>query len=205
MLPPNKMKTKLKMIQLLEESKGGTHLRELSRLLKTGLPNVLRYAVILQKEGVIKKQKDANLIKLKLKEHPKTIAYLKQVNTEKFLALPKKIQIAITDFLNELETKPLITVIFGSYSKGNYTKDSDIDILLVFQKVENETQIENTSKRIAMRTNTKINPIYINYDNFKINFLDKKHEFFKEIRQKAIILSGAEIYYHLLWGFYYEG
>jgi len=195
------MQTKLRMIKLLEEYKRGIHLRELSRLLKTGLPNIIRYAEILEKENVIKKQKDANLVKLQLKKSPKTIAYLKQVNTERFLALPKKIQIAINDFLNELEIKPLIILIFGSYAKGNYTKDSDIDILLVFQKVENEGQLENTAKRISMRTNTKINPVYLNYKNFETNFLNKEHDFSKEIRQRVIVLSGIDLYYSLLWRF----
>ncbi len=196
-----KMETKLKLIDLLEQHKDGVHLRELSRLLKTGLPNVTRYVGILERESVIKKQKDANLLKLKLKESQKTIAYLKQVSTERFLALPKKIQITITDFLNILEIKPLITIIFGSYAKGNYTKESDIDILLVFQKVENEQQIENTAKRIGMRTNTTISSVYLNYKNFEKNFLNKEHDFSKEIRQKVIILSGVELYYSLLWRF----
>ncbi|GBE19434.1 nucleotidyltransferase domain protein [archaeon BMS3Abin17] len=197
----NKMETKLKMIGLIEEHKEGIHLRELSRLLRTGLPNVLRYAKILEKENVIKKQKDANLIKLKLKKSLKTIAYLTQINTEKFLVLPQKIQAAISDFLDELEIKPLIVLIFGSYAKGNYTKNSDIDILLIFQKVEGEIKIDNTANRISMRTNTKINPVYLNYKNFEKNFLNKEHDFSKEIRQKVILLSGVEAYYSLLWRF----
>ncbi len=195
------MKTKLKMIELLEQHKNGAHLRELSRLLKTGLPNVTRYANLMEKEGVIKKQKDANLLKLKLKENPRTIAYLKQVNTERFLTLPKKIQGAINDFLSDLEVKPLTIIIFGSYAKGTYTTDSDIDILLIFQKLENENQIENAAKKIGMRTNTHISPVYLNYKNFEANFLNKEHDFSKEIREKAIVLSGTEIYYSLLWRF----
>ncbi len=189
------------MISLLEEHKEGIHLREISRLLKTGLPNIIRYADTLEKERVIDKIKDANLIKLKLKESQKTVSYLKQVNTERFLALPRKIQISVTDFLSELEIKPLIAVIFGSYAKDNYTPDSDIDTLLVFQRVENEKQIEDTAKRISMRTNTKINPIYLEYKNFEKNFLNKEHDFSREIRQKVIVLHGVELYYSLLWRF----
>ncbi len=195
------MKTKLKMIELLEQQKNGIHLRELSRLLKTGLPNVARYADLLEKEGVVKKRKEANLLKVKLKESQRTTAYLKQVNTERFLALPKKVQGATTDFLSELEAKPLITIIFGSYAKGNYTADSDIDILLIFQKLENESQIENAAKKIGMRTNTRISPVYLNYKNFEANFLNKDHGFSREIRGKIIVLSGIEIYYSLLWRF----
>ena len=195
------MEIKLKLIGLLEQKKEGIHLRELSRLLNTGLPNVKRYATNLEKEKVVKTQRDANLVKLKLNKSPKTIAYLKQVNTEKFLALPRLIQTAVADFLDGLDEKPIITLIFGSYAKGNYTKDSDIDILLVFQKVENTKRIENTAKRISMRTNTRINPVYIGYKNFETNFLNKEHDFSKEIRHQIIILSGTETYYPLLWRF----
>lgn len=195
------METKLKLISEIEKNNKGIHLRALSRAVDSGLPNVKRFLEILEKERVVRKEKEANLIRFKLRESEKTIAYLKQVNTERFLLLPGMVQIAVNEFLNELEIKPLIVLIFGSYAKGNYTKNSDIDILLVFQKVENAKEIESISKRIGMRTNTEISLIYINYLNFEKNFLNKEHDFSKEIRQDAIIVIGVEYYYKLLWRF----
>ncbi len=195
------METKLKIIMELEKRHNGIHLRELSRLVKTGLPNVKRFIDILEKEKVIIKQKEANLMKIYLRESQTTIAYLKQTNNERFILLPVKIQNAITEFLNELEIKPLIALIFGSYAKGNYSKESDIDVLLVFQKLENVKEIENTARRISMRTNTKISPVYLEYKNFEKNFLDKNHDFSKEIRQDIIIVNGVEFFYSLLWRF----
>ncbi len=195
------METKLKIIAELERNKKGVHLREISRLVNSGLPNVKRFLEILSKEKVVRKEKEANLVKFMLRESEKSIAYLKQVNTEKFILLPVKIQGAAIEFLEELETKPLIALIFGSYAAGNFTKESDIDVLLVFQKVEDEKDIENTAKRISMRTNTKISPVYINYKNFEKNFLNKEHDFSREIRQNVIIVLGTEYYYRLLWRF----
>lgn len=196
------MENKLKIIWLLWHNSRGIHLRELSRLLDTGFPNAVRYANLLEKEGVVKKEKEANIIKLKLMEGTKTISYLKQVNSEKFLELPKKIQTAVTDFLLELKEKPLIALIFGSYAKKSYTPQSDIDILLVYQKVQNEKSIENTSKRISMRSNVKLSPIYVGYTNFEKNFLDKNHDFSKEIRQDAIVILGTEYFFPLWWRFW---
>ncbi|MEK6872192.1 MAG: nucleotidyltransferase domain-containing protein [Nanoarchaeota archaeon] len=195
------MNTKLKIIMELEKKPGGIHLRELSRLVNTGLPNIKRIVDILEKEKVIKKQKEANLLKIYLKESPKTIAYLKQFHTDKFLTLPFTIKNAVQDFISELEIKPLIVLIFGSYAKGTYTKNSDIDILLVFQNVEDAEKIENTARRISMRTNTNISPVYINYEHFAKNFLDKGHDFSREIRKEVLLLSGIELYYNLLWRF----
>ena len=110
------METKLKIIEKLANKTEGIHLRELTRILKTGLPNIVRYANILEKESVIKKEKTANLVRLKLKEGLKTIAYLKQIHTERFLSLPEKIKSAIVDFIDGLETVSLIILIFCSYS-----------------------------------------------------------------------------------------
>lgn len=193
------METKLRMIALLEKHKEGLHLRALSRMLKTGLPNVTRYANILEKEQVVKKQKDANLVKLRLKEGQKTVAYLKQVNTERFLTLPGKVQLTVSDFLKEVETKPVIALIFGSYAKGTHTRNSDIDLLLVFQNVVDGHMIDNTAKRISMRTGTKLSSVYLDYEHFESGFLDKNHDFSKEIRHNAIVVSGVELYNMLLW------
>lgn len=195
------MENKLKIIGLLWQNSKGIHLRELERLLGTGLPNVVRYADMLVKEGVVIKEKEANIVRLKLRPGVKTISYLKQVNTEQFLMLPRKIQSAVSDFLNELEDKPLIALIFGSYAKGSHTASSDIDILLVYQKVQNESALENAARRIGMRSNTKVSLIYVDYKSFEKNFLDKDHDFSREIRQGVIILMGTEIYYPLLWRF----
>jgi len=195
------METKLKIITELEQKPNGIHLREISRLVNSGLPNVKRFLEILEKEKVVKKEKEANLVKFKLRDSQKTLAYLKQTNNEKFALLPVRIQSVVLDFLNEIEIKPLLAIIFGSYAKGNYTKESDIDVILVFQKLENVKDIENTAKRISMRTNTKISPVYLEYKNFEKNFLDKNHDFSKEIRQKVIIINGIENYYQLLWRF----
>lgn len=195
------MDKKIELIKIVQNHKEGIHIRELSRLLKTGMPNVLRYIRILEKEGVVKKKKDANLVKIMLKKHPMAVAYLKESNTLLFISLPQKVQTALNDFINELPAKPLIALVFGSYAKGSYQNTSDIDLFLVFQKAENPAEIENTAKRISQRTNTKISPVYVNYHEFQKNFLGKESAFYEELRQNIILLIGAEYYYPLLWRF----
>lgn len=195
------METKIRIIDVLDKHKKGVHIRELARIVKTSYNNTVRNIKILEKENAIKKEKDANLIKIKLKNNPLTIAYLKQAHTENFLKLPKKVSGSINEFLDELQEKPLIALVFGSFAKGNYKEDSDIDILLVVQKISNQTNIENTAKRVSMRTNTKLSPVYVDYGSFEKNFLNKNHEFSNEIRENVIILLGIEHYYVLLWRF----
>ena len=192
------MENKLKIIKILDENRDGKHIREISRLLGTGMPNVKRYLDILEKEKIIKKQKKANLINITLIYTNLSFPYLKKINSYKFTELPKNVQFAAQDFLSSLEQKPLITIIFGSYAKGNYTKNSDLDIFLVFQNINNEKQIEGEAKKISMRSNIRINPIYIDYLTFKKNLLDKNHSFSNEIKNKIVILNGVEYYYELI-------
>jgi predicted nucleotidyltransferase len=194
------METKLRIIDLLD-NQGKTHIREIAREVKTSYNNVVRNLKILEKEKIITKEKDANLIKINLNNHLRTTSYLKRTHTEKFLLLPNKIKQAIKDFLDELDEKPLMTLVFGSYAKQTNTSQSDLDLLLVFQKTPKPEKIENILKRINLRNNTKISPIYEDYRKFATNFLNKKHEFSKEIRKDIIILIGIEHYYELLWSF----
>lgn len=196
-----KMQTRIRIIDALDKNKRGVHIRELARIVKTSYNNTVRNIKILEKENAVKKEKDANLIKLRMKNNPLTIAYLKQAHTENFLKLPKKVSASISEFLSELPEKPLIALIFGSYAKGNYAADSDVDILLVFQSVGRTADIENTAKRVSMRTNTQLNPVYVDYESFEKNFLNKNHAFSNEIRQNIILLTGLEHYYGLSWRF----
>lgn len=196
------METRIRIIDVLDKNKKGIHIRELARTVKTSYNNTVRNIMILERDNVIKKEKEANLIRIKLKNNPLTIAYLKQAHTENFLKLPKKVFSSVNEFLNELKERPIIALIFGSFANGNYSKDSDIDILLVFQKISNQENIENTAKRINMRTNTKLSPVYVDYESFEKNFLNKNHEFSNEIRQNVIILDGIDHYYRLSWRFF---
>ena len=143
--------------------------------------------------NVIKQKKSGNQINYFLdysKEELTPSLYI--VEYSRFEKLPAKVRLAINDFLKELKDKPVVVVIFGSYANGTYTKNSDIDILLVFQKIENPKEIENTAKKIGMKTNTQLNPIYLDYQVFKESFHNSTKEFFKKLKRDKIILTGIE-------------
>lgn len=169
----------------------GVHKRELSKRLKLGMPSI-DYA--LQKlDKLIKKRRAGNQIRYFLDYSNEMLSpALSTVEFSRFERLPSKIKLSVMDFLKELKEKPIIAVIFGSYANGSYTKNSDIDILLVFQRVEDSKQIENIAKRIGMKTNTQLNPIYLDYHSFKELFHDPTKEFFKKLKKDKIILIGIE-------------
>ncbi|OYT31647.1 hypothetical protein B6U93_03230 [Candidatus Woesearchaeota archaeon ex4484_78] len=182
--------TELKILEQIY-LKPGIHKRELSKQLKLGMPSI-DYA-LKKIESLLKKQKSGNQIRYSLDYSKDALTpLLYNVEYLRLSKLPAKIKLSIKDFLKELKEKPIIVVIFGSYARGNYTKSSDIDILLVYQKVENEKQIENTAKKISMRTGTKINPVYLDYPVFKDSFHDPTKIFFKNLKKDKIILIGID-------------
>jgi len=183
-------KTELRILEQVY-LKPGIHKRELSKQLKLGMPSI-DYA-LKKIEKLLKKQASGNQIRYFLDYSKEALTpMLCAIEHSRLNRLPLKIKLTINDFLKELKEKPVISAIFGSYAKGDYTQSSDIDILLVFQKMENEKQIENTAKRTGMRTGISINPVYIDYDVFRESFHNPTKEFFKNLKKNKIILIGEE-------------
>ncbi len=187
--------TEIKIIEQIY-LKPGIHKRELAKQVKVGMPSI-DYA-LKKIENVLISRKSGNQIKYFLDYSKRELApMLNNAEFFRFEKLPSKVKMAVRDFLDELEIKPLIAIIFGSYAKGNYTEESDIDLLLVFQKVEEEKKIENTAKRISLGTNTKISPVYLDYKDFRDSFHNSTKSFFKNVEENKIILIGAEYWRQL--------
>lgn len=175
----------------------GIHKRALSKQLKLGMPSIDYGLKKISK--LIKQKKSGNQINYFLDFSNEMISSaLSAVEHSRFERLPARVRLSINDFLKELETKPIIAVIFGSYASGTYTKSSDIDILLVFQKIEDSKKIENTAKKISMKTNTQLNAIYLDYQEFKESFHNPTKEFFKKLKKDKIILIGIEWWRQLI-------
>src|SRR3989344_6246489 len=169
----------------------GIHMRALSKNLKLSMPSI-DYS--LKKIGnLLQKEKSGNQIKFNLDYSREDIVpALYLIEYSRVKNLPSKIRIAIRDLLKELKDKPIMTIVFGSYAKSNYTKDSDIDILLVFQDLKDGGNIEKTAKNVNMRTNTKLSPIYLDYKTFKDSFHNSSKKFFKDLKKDKILLNGIE-------------
>lgn len=167
------------------------HKRKLSKKLKLGMPSIDYGLKKINK--IIKQKKSGNQINYFLDYAKEMLSpALGVVEHSRFERLPAKVRLSVNDFLKELKDKPLIALIFGSYAKGTYAKNSDVDILLVFQKIEDSKAIENTAKKIGMKTNTQLNPVYLSYQEFKESFHNPTKEFFKKLKKDKIILIGVE-------------
>jgi len=183
----------MKKIEILEKIylNPGIYLREIARRTNLGIPAVKNHIEKFLREKTIIKRKEGRNVKFFINfKNRKIVPYLYEVEAYRLEKLPRNVYNAVMDLLFALENKPLITIIFGSYARGDYTKESDLDILLVFNEINKE--VEEKTKLIASRYNLKINPIYLSWKEFKEKFFDAKDAFMREIRENKIIVNGIE-------------
>ena len=156
-----------------EEPNRVFQIRELSRSIKVPKSTVVR------KLNELKKQ---NLIQKRAKGFIANESYSKYRVMKKLLFLDKIYNSGLIPYLEE-QFNPRCIILFGSFSKGEYHKESDIDIFI--QSKEGECNL----KKIERFLKHRIHPIF--YDKFS----DIGDELFNNIIN-GIKLSG---YIKLRW------
>ncbi len=182
-------------------NKNGMHIREISRATKLSLPNVIKHINSGEREGKILCEKKGRLKLCRLNfSSPKTVPVVQEIELSRLRKLPDAVQNSARSFIGDLSEKPLLALIFGSYAKGTYTEVSDLDVLLVFQRLDAKLagSVENSAKKISGRTGITIQPVSLGYGEFEKEMLNIESEFMKDIRKDALALRGLEIYLGLL-------
>ncbi|MBR9692846.1 winged helix-turn-helix transcriptional regulator [Candidatus Woesearchaeota archaeon] len=167
------------------------HQRELAKKIGVSLPSVQH--AIKKLNNLFLKKRTGNQLQYTLDYTKTDLTPLFYESANKWLnAMPANVRFAIQDFVKSLEQKPLLVLLFGSYARGDYNEDSDVDMLLVYQQLRGSQRIEVAAERIALRTGVRISPVYLSYKIFEDSFHQRKKPFFKNIRRDAIPLIGAE-------------
>ena len=104
----------------------------------------------------------------------------------------------IKKIISEIDHKiddPII--LFGSFAKGNYTKESDIDLFVISDKKINRNMILEASRLV----NHDINIKTANRQQF-LNGLKNKDPLIHEIIFNHVVLKGADTVCDILWEYY---
>ena len=171
------------------------YLSEICRKTRLARPSVLRTLKKFEKLKILKIKNIGN-IKLytlnKNKHSISLISLLEYEKTENFLNKNPKIKTAVELFIEK--ERPIIAIIFGSYSKGKAIKGSDLDLLLVKDfKKNNIKKLEELSGLAYGRTGINISPVLMKLDDMR-----KRNVFVKEIIEAHYIIKGAELFYEEL-------
>ncbi|MBT5022982.1 nucleotidyltransferase domain-containing protein [Candidatus Woesearchaeota archaeon] len=179
---------------LFYKSKGiKLHLREIARQTELHEPSVTRFLAYLEKEKVLKSEKDGNLKKFSMNSNKFNYLIFEYFDIERFEKLPKQRKNAIDCFIKNLPKKPVFIILFGSTAKNNYSTNSDIDLLLV---TDGKISTKDAEKEVDALHAIKISSFQMNFSNF-LKELKLKND---KVVQSAL-LSGYPIFNQL---YFYE-
>lgn len=169
------------------------HIRELSRVTNMYGQSIMRYLKELEKEKILSSEKQGNLKQYKLNNNKLVYLTLAFFDTERFEKLPNIRKNAIANYIKKLPEVPAFIIIFGSTAKETYTKDSDIDLLVITNNKINTKEAEKEADEINA---IKISTFQATYKDF-IRELKMKDD---KVIQSAI-LTGYPLLNHV---YYYE-
>lgn len=170
---------------------------ELTKTTKLTRPRTLRALRKLVKQGVLDVSMEANVKYYSLKKTPAVYALLGTIEYNRTLLFLTKNKILARAFemLKEKYADYFVMLIFGSVVKGYATKSSDIDMLLLKEKVSpgDIKRVENIIDLINGRTGLKISPYFMTLEEFK-----KKNELAKQAIEHHILIEGAELFFRMV-------
>lgn len=126
-------------------------------------------------------------------KNPLVYAVFSYFDYKKLNELPSERKRAITEFLDKTQIKPLIVLIFGSTAKGTFRKESDIDILLIFNKKELEDP--KLKKDIEAVMGVKIQTFIIDFGYFKEQILKEEDSVITHAIKTGFPISGNDKFY----------
>jgi len=179
------------------------HVREISRILDANHRTISLALKALENKGVMKheiagknKQYFLNLDNFLTKEYIRNAESAKKIKLlDKYFVIKK----LLAELSEDLKGTPMI--LFGSYSKGEETKDSDVDILIL--KDGKEQKIENIIKEFAKRHNIEIQLQKMTGNQFESGIRERDN-LIVEIVNNHIILNGSEFFVDMLWRYFHE-
>ncbi len=176
----------------------------LSKELKMPLSSIYSSLNILKKEKfVIPVKPNHNFFKLNSDFLP-VIKFREFLDACKFSKFPERVQEQISNVLLNMglfNKEVLSLVLFGSYASGEFTQDSDIDMLLVRKDDSKEIQTELAyNGHLIQYTKSEFNNLFLEGDDFILSILfnhiiihDPQLEFHSYLTKEMPKVSGKVI------------
>ena len=167
---------------------------EILRETKLTQNTTLKHLANLQKLGLIISTKKIGNTFYKINSKNQLIfSIFSYFDYKKINELPFERRKAISDFLDKIKVKPLIATIFGSTAKGTFGKESDIDILLIYNK--KELKESKLKKEIEAVTGVKIQTFIIDFNYFKEQILREEDKVINHAIKTGFPITGNDKFY----------
>jgi len=181
------------------------HLREIARLSKVSLNNVDNSMRLFVKDDMFKRRKVSNMVffkpNLENEALLKIFEYLELEKKKEFYDKNKKIarllQKYTQDIVNLSNKKIQLVVLFGSIARGEWNKNSDIDILVVISGKDREVTTVLNKAKTDVGPLLEISPISTTTEKFVEGF-GKKTEFYNELWKDRVVLYNEFLFWQLV-------
>ena len=187
-----------KILQLFYTNKAAKfHLREIARRSKLHEPSTTAFLKSLEKDGILKSEKDGNQKKYSLKLNSKAYFVFQLFDLERLNALPSIRRNALKYFIEALKKKPLIVLVFGSTAKGTYKETSDIDLLMI---TNTKINTEEAEKHAEALTGIKISIFQMTLEAFLREMKLKEDPVIQSAIATGYPVFNHQYYYEVVYG-----
>lgn len=192
----------LSILNYFYKNKAG-HVRQIKKAVKLPEHTLLKYLKKLEEKNILFSKKKANLKIFEINyKNPLVKVFFSYFDILRLNDLEYKRKRAIEEFILRIkEIKiPYFILLFGSTAKGNYMKDSDIDLILVYDLYVKEIKIkiDNLIKNIFAETGLKINFILMNLKEFIKEKSNKENYALQDALQTGYPVFGNIIFYEVM-------
>lgn len=186
-----------KILQLFYTDKNTKmHLREIARKASLHEPSTTSFLKGLEKDGILKSERDGNQKKYSLKFNYKTYVTFELFDLKRLYTLPSIRRNAIQYFIDQLKEKPVIAFVFGSTAKGTFNNNSDIDLLILTNA---KTDTKEAEKHAEALTGMRISVFQMTLEAFSKEIKLKEDPVIQSAVASGYPVLNNRYYYEVLY------
>ncbi|MDD4878771.1 MAG: nucleotidyltransferase domain-containing protein [Candidatus Nanoarchaeia archaeon] len=171
------------------------HLREITRNAGIRESAVSRHLNAMEKEKTLLSRQEANLRKFSVNKS-RIPEIFPLFDNEKIKSLPLLRRNALKMYIDSLETKPVLLVLFGSTAKGGLRPDSDMDILEIFNA---KTSTSAAARYAESQTSIRIQAVQMTFKAFVEELKLKKDAVVQSAVETGFPVFNQKYYYEVLY------
>lgn len=185
-------KNKIEILKIIYEKKE-THLLEIAKELK--LHPYSAQKTLAKLKPVLKERKAGRTILLSVNKTKRDyFELIKMIEDYRLETEDKKVNSITKHLANLFSDKSILTcVLFGSYARLSFTKDSDVDILLVLKK--KSAEIKNKVSQLSAVLGKEVNPLILSEKEFMFA-ITKKEPSIMSLKKPSqrLIIKGVDYF-----------
>lgn len=148
-------------------------------------------------EGIVKKRTVGNMILYSVNfENELSFSYFAIIAYEMLPFQAKKSLEIVKQELGKIYFASI--AIFGSYAKGNYKKNSDLDIAIVVDSLENKKECELAAKSAELKSLLPLDIYVITKEEMLLMLKDGRENLGKQIAKNHLAIHNPTIFYSII-------